>query len=235
MVWFPDIDAFGSRSDREQLRARNDLHHELRAAFTDQLWARCYREDRGDGVLIVVPPDIPRPVVLAEVPGRLDRSLGARRRSDPLLRLRIAVHVGEVHRDAHGVAGTAVNHVFRLCDSAPLHRALDDARSDSALLVSEALYDGTVRGGHPGLDPASFHEVNVEVKETRARAWLQVPGDRACAAEVARASAPTHREESAAASGVSLHSNGALRVTRSLVAGGDIAVQTRRGGWWRRG
>ncbi|MFJ7101896.1 nucleotidyl cyclase domain-containing protein [Streptomyces albogriseolus] len=182
-ILFADIKEFGSRSDHAQLRARSDLYTEMTTAFTDDLWRLCRHEDRGDGVLVVIPPDpaLPMGTLFTDVLPRLEDGLGSRRRSDPLLRLRIAVHAGPVHRDRHGFAGHAVNHVFRLCDGAPLRQALDEAVSDTAALVSDTVHDAVIRAGLPGVEPAAFHPVTVQVKETRARAYLHVPGDPACA------------------------------------------------------
>ncbi|WP_156724774.1 adenylate/guanylate cyclase [Streptomyces apocyni] len=237
MLLFVDVESFGGRSDHEQLRTREDLYRELRAAFTRAVWDACPHEDRGDGVLIVIPPELPKRMVLGEILLRLDRALGGRRRSDPLLRLRVAAHIGQVHRDAHGVAGTAVNHVFRLCDSAPLRRALDSARSDVALLVSDAVYDTVVRGAQPAIDAESFCEVEVLVKETEARAWLNVPGDPATAPGVAREAAArsdSEGERRAATAGVSVHADGDFSMSRSMIAGHGISVARGAGKWWRR-
>lgn len=225
---FADIKGFSSRSDRDQLRSREDLYAELRAAFTDELWQLCPQEDRGDGVLLVVPPDLPVEALFTAVLPRLEHGLGARRRSDPLLRLRIAVHAGAVHRDGHGFAGNAVNHVFRLCDGRPLRQALDEAASDTALVVSEVIHDSVVRAGLPGVEPTTFHPVTFQVKETRARAWLHVPGDNACAMRIARESAAGTDEGRGrdGRGGVSISAGHSVHMNGAVVAGGDAQVSS---------
>ncbi|MFG2195734.1 adenylate/guanylate cyclase [Streptomyces sp. NPDC048639] len=196
-----DVEAFSSRPDTEQMRTREALYEEFRAAFGENHWAMCLCEDRGDGLLIVVPPRIPKAMVLGTFLPRLERVLADRRRGDPLLRIRIAVHAGDVHFDEHGLGGHAVNQTFRLCDSAPLRAAIRTARSDSALLVSDAIHDNVVRGGYENISAASFHAVDVSVKETRTRAWLHVAGDDEAAVRVARETAAAAARETAAEDG----------------------------------
>ncbi|MEU6080441.1 adenylate/guanylate cyclase [Streptomyces sp. NPDC047108] len=200
-VLVADVEAFSSRPDTEQMRTREALYEEFRAAFGDEYWASCWREDRGDGLLVVVPPGIPKAVVLGHFLPRLERALENRRRGDPLLRIRIAVHAGDVHFDEHGLGGHAVNQTFRLCDSAPLRAAIRTARSDTALLVSDAIHDNVVRGGYDSIAAASFHAVDVSVKETRTRAWLHVAGDDEAAVRVARETAAAAARGSAAEDG----------------------------------
>ncbi|CAL9476306.1 adenylate/guanylate cyclase [Streptomyces sp. enrichment culture] len=241
LLLFADIKEFSSRSDHAQLRARGDLYAEMQSAFTDELWRSCHHEDRGDGVLIVMPPvpALPAEALFTDVLPRLEDGLGRRRRSDPLLRLRIAVHAGPVHRDRHGFAGNAVNHVFRLCDGAPLRQALDEAGSDTAHLVSETVHDAVVRAGLPGVDPTTFHPVTVQVKETRARAYLHVPGDPACALRIARAPEPgtDGGRDDAGRGGVSVTAGHSVHMDGAIVTAGDAHVamppaQRRR---WGRG
>ncbi|MFI5568572.1 adenylate/guanylate cyclase [Streptomyces sp. NPDC051740] len=235
---FADIKGFSSRSDRDQLRSREDLYTELRSAFTDELWQLCPHEDRGDGVLVVIPPALPVGALFTDVLPRLEDGLGRRRRSAPLLRLRIAVHTGAVHRDRHGLAGNAVNHVFRLCDGEPLRQALDEATSDTALLVSEAVHDTVVRAGLPGVEPTTFHAVTLQVKETRAKAWLHVVGDHACALRIARESAPGTEDEPDGnrRGGVSVTAGHSVHMDGAVVTGGDAHLGTLpapRSRWWR--
>ncbi|MFE0385140.1 adenylate/guanylate cyclase [Streptomyces bungoensis] len=237
-LFLADVERFGPRSDREQLRTRENLYTELRSGFTEELWRLCPHEDRGDGVLVVVPPAVPESRLFTEVLPRLEHALGRRRRNDPLLRLRIAVHAGAVHRDRHGFAGNAVNHVFRLCEAPPLRQALGEAASDTALLVSDAVHDSVVRAGLPGVDPATFHAVDLRVKETSARAWLHVAGDNACALRVAGESvAGTDGEQDRReARGVSISAGGDVRMNGAMVTGGDAHVNSApRARWWRGG
>ncbi|MEU6809727.1 adenylate/guanylate cyclase [Streptomyces sp. NPDC046831] len=238
LLLFADIKEFSSRSDREQLRSREDLYAEFRSAFTDELWQLCPHEDRGDGVLVVMPPGVPQETLFTDVLPRLEDGLGRRRRSAPLLRLRIAVHAGAVHRDGHGFAGRAVNHVFRLCDGAPLRQALDEAASDTALLVSDPVRDSVVCSGLAEVDPTTFHPVTFRVKETQARAWLHVAGDNACAMRVAAESAAGTQQHAEEPRGVSISAGGDVRMDGATVTGGNAYLGSPpvpRSRWWRGG
>ncbi|MBX6765549.1 MAG: hypothetical protein IRY90_00045, partial [Actinomadura rubrobrunea] len=90
------------------------------------------------------------------------------------LRLRLAVHVGQVHPDAHGVAGPALVHLFRLLDAPAFKEFADAAAADLAMIVSDRLYtDATDTGGL--VDPAAYRPLDVVSKETRTRAWAWTP------------------------------------------------------------
>ncbi len=61
-------------------------------------WADCYREDRGDGVLVLVPPQVPKAVLVTRVPLELAAALTRHNRAcghAARIRLRMAVHDGE--------------------------------------------------------------------------------------------------------------------------------------------
>lgn len=218
-----DVESFGILGDREQLRTREDLNAEIRAAFTADLWRLCAYEDRGDAVLVVMRHPLFTHALLADVLPRLEWQLGQRRRTDPLLRLRLAVHAGAVHTDTHGLAGNAVNHVFRLNEGEALRQAIGEARSDTALLVSDAVHESAVRAGLPGVDPTTFHSVPVRVKETRGRAWLHVAGDPACARRVAE-EATARETDDEPPRGVYLRAGGDIRLDGSVISGGNTTV-----------
>ncbi|MFI6516994.1 hypothetical protein ACIBF1_15675 [Spirillospora sp. NPDC050679] len=175
-----DICAFGSRRDtRTQLHLRREMYGLVAEAcrITRVPWSDCHREDRGDGALFIVPPDVaadrlldPFANHLAVVLRHYNHLAGPATR----LRLRLAVHTGRVQRDAHGVAGPALVHLFRLLDAPAFRRAAADAAGGLAMIVSDRLYTDAVEGG--GLvDPAAYRSQRVTCKETRARAWIWTP------------------------------------------------------------
>ena len=92
------------------------------------------------------------------------------------IRLRVAIHYGEVHLDDHGVFGADLNHVFRLLDAPALKKALAESGGDLGLVVSDYFYQSMIRRNLILIDPAAFRPVRVAVKVTRARAWLHLPG-----------------------------------------------------------
>jgi tetratricopeptide (TPR) repeat protein len=179
-----DIERFtrGEWTDPIRVRLRARLHqlleHALSHAGVDP--SQTHRSDTGDGVLLLAAAGVPttrllHPLVtaFAEQLARANRSVAANER----LRMRLAVHAGEVIPDPYGHTGQSLNHVSRLLD-AGAGRAILDAvpEADAVLLVSEQLYDGVVRHAYEGIDPAAYQPVWVSEKETSTRAWVHLPG-----------------------------------------------------------
>ena len=176
-----DVVSF-TRPDRDnvdQLAIRDALYRTLRDAFEDSgiPWRQTVREDRGDGVLIFVSADVSKVLLLGKLPSRLGELLelgNAQRDPRQRFRLRIAVHAGEVHHDAHGYAGYDVNLAFRLVDAEPLRAAMADSPAAVGLIVSEGVHDGVLRHGYGGLDAAAFQQVRVQVKTADVAGWIQL-------------------------------------------------------------
>ncbi|WP_211363424.1 NACHT domain-containing protein [Saccharothrix saharensis] len=176
-----DVEGFGSpdRTLPHQLRTRAGLYEVVREALAAAgvPWDGCYHEDRGDGVVVLVPPEYPKAPLVEVLPGALaraasrhnDRSHGAAR-----ARLRLAVHAGEVAFDEHGATSTSLTTAFRLLDAAPLKRALAESPGVVAVIVSESIFQEVVRQSAI-VDPATFRPVEVAVKEVRERAWISLP------------------------------------------------------------
>jgi hypothetical protein len=59
-----DVERFGdrSRTNLDRLTIRDGLYKALTQVFRESwiAWADCQREDRGDGALILIPPDVPK-------------------------------------------------------------------------------------------------------------------------------------------------------------------------------
>jgi hypothetical protein len=164
-----------SRDDEVQLALRRSLYLILAQAFEAASidWSETVHEDRGDGAVMVLPPDVPAATVLGPLALHLRAAVRRHNRLSSeiaQIRLRVSVHAGEVHRDDHGLVGRAVNHVFRLIE-APAFKSL--ACGDIAVIVSGTLYDEVVRHGPGLIDPASYRPVIAALKETRAPAWVQ--------------------------------------------------------------
>lgn len=180
-----DIVAFGDRrrDDEIQLFLRDALYGILENAFVDARvpWRKCHREDCGDGALIVLPPDVPTATLINPLIEQLRTRLRLHNKMTneaAKIRLRMAAHLGVVYFDDYGVAGTALVHLFRLLDAPSFKRAMADAAADFGLVASERLYDDVIRTASGTTDPDAFHAVAVTVKETRTRAWLNVPTPR---------------------------------------------------------
>jgi class 3 adenylate cyclase len=169
------------RDDEVQLAVRAALYGLLIESFDDAHlpWDQCLHEDRGDGILVIIPAKMPSAAIVDPLLGHIRAGLRRHNRlaSDAaVISLRVAVHIGEVHSDAHGLAGVAVNHLFRLLDAPVLKHTLAAAQTDVALIVSDYFYDSVLRHGPGMIDPAAYRPVTVEVKRTQARGWIHLPG-----------------------------------------------------------
>ena len=178
-----DIEGFGdpARTNADQIAVRDMLYRALTNAFAAAgvRWDECDHEDRGDGVLAVIPPTVPKAVL----PGMLTRCLAAELvahndtndTAGRRIRLRMAIHAGEIHYDDHGVAGRAVNHAFRLLEATELKTALARSSNVLALIVSDWFFDEVVWQSDPD-GRVAYDRVRVLTKETDALAWIRVLG-----------------------------------------------------------
>ncbi|MFY1631915.1 macro domain-containing protein [Solwaraspora sp. WMMB335] len=176
-----DVEQSGGRDDQLILRMRADLREVVAEALRRQsLDLRAVDvADLGDGLRLVVPAQVPPSVLLDPFIGNLAAVLRGHRKAAAVsarLRLRVAVHMGLLHRDGGGWAGAALVHSARLLDSSVLRRHLEAAhRADLAVILSCDVFDQVVRPGY-GLDPDACGQVLVTEKETNTPAWIHVPG-----------------------------------------------------------
>ena len=177
-----DVEKFGDpvRTNAHQLAVRDGMYKALQEAFarTGIGWADCEAEDRGDGILVLVPPAVPKSWLVVTVPVRLTELLVRHNAGCPAqeqIRLRMALHAGEVHPDEHGFVGTSINRAFRLIESPASRTALRHSSGVVALIVSDWFYEEVVRH-HPDAAPSRFEQVRVVMKETEMTAWVRVLG-----------------------------------------------------------
>jgi hypothetical protein len=144
-------------------------------------WAKVEPENKGDGLLLLLPPGVDEPRVIPALVNGLCLALQqANRRalSSRRMRLRMALTQGIRHPGMTGAVGEAVIAAFRLVDSPAVRGALDMHPDRSlAVIVSDDLYNDVVAQKYPGLDPAEFASVKAEVTEKgfAAKAWTHVP------------------------------------------------------------
>jgi hypothetical protein len=142
-------------------------------------WAECFCEDRGDGALIVIPPEIPVKGLIGPLPDKLRALIRGHNHVSAEaadMQLRAAAHIGPVEHDGHGFVGTDVNFAFRMLDARPLRTQLAKSRAELGLMVSDYVYTSLVCR-HPVLaDPGAFRAVRFQTKNTRSRAWTYLPG-----------------------------------------------------------
>jgi class 3 adenylate cyclase len=180
-IVYVDVEGFASpeRTNADQTAVRGGLYHALVAAFTAAgvPWHECYHEDRGDGALILIRPEVPKNILVTELPGALAAALHEHNRAhhrQARIRLRVAIHAGEVLRDEHGVAGSAINLTARLLEAKALKRTLRRSTGVIALIASEWFFDEVIRH-QPASVPGSYRRVRISVKRTKAVAWIRRP------------------------------------------------------------
>jgi tetratricopeptide (TPR) repeat protein len=184
-----DVTRFGDRrrTNEHQVVVRDGLYVALRRSWENigVPWARCRHEDRGDGVFILAPADIPKAVFVEKLPRELATALrahNAERGAEEQIRLRLAIHAGEVRYDDNGVTGAAINLAFRLLDAPDLKSAAHGSTAELAVVVSSWFYDEVVRHSAAS-EPSSYQPIRVNVKETDTTAWIRVPGTSARAGQ----------------------------------------------------
>lgn len=180
-----DIKKSSGRGNTALVRNRATLRELLRTAFgrSGVDWEACARHDLGDGLRVTAPAGTRKaPLVhplVAELAGLLRAHNAGDRDPATRIRVRMALHAGEVGLTADGdVVGAPLETLARLLDAPPLRTALEQAPRSVplALLMSRHVYDDTVRHGYEGIDADTFHEVGFTVKELTADAWLHTPG-----------------------------------------------------------
>lgn len=179
-----DVVAFGERGRPQQDAIRHGLYGALEHAFAecgipwDDGWAGAYREDRGDGLFVLLPPDVTKRRVVSALLHLLDGEL---RRYNAMLvpqariQLRAAVTAGDVAHDGNGAVGAELVLAFRLLDSAPLRAELARSGAALGLVVSERFFDDVIRD-EPACEPEVYRRVEVDNKEVHTTAWVRLYG-----------------------------------------------------------
>jgi tetratricopeptide (TPR) repeat protein len=207
-----DVEGFGDRhrTSRDQVAVRDGLYRAMREAFRQAgiLWADLYCEDRGDGLLILAGAEVSKSLFVELLPSALagalrghnDAHLGAER-----IRLRMALHAGEVRYDEHGVTSASVNLTFRLLEADPVKQALAGSSGVLAVITSSWFFEEVVRDS--AADVAAYYPVPVTVKETSTTGWVCLPdrqyrpGDMKPGRSSAQGAAVTHLAVSEPGSG----------------------------------
>ncbi|WP_405822388.1 hypothetical protein OG241_39155 [Streptomyces sp. NBC_01390] len=178
-----DIEDFSLRPEN----AQDTLHDELYKVVGFALGRAglglgdCRVQDRGDGMLILVPVGTSPVRLLRELQRGLDDALLAHRekyREDHGMRLRVGLNQGLVRRKGKRWTGDAINDLARLVDAAPVKRVLAEARrARLVVVVSENVHSTVVLGGYPGIDPAAYLPADFVTKHGEPRrGWVTVPG-----------------------------------------------------------
>ncbi|RLK59971.1 vWA domain-containing protein [Actinokineospora cianjurensis] len=173
-----DVESYGDvrRTDRHQKVVRDGLYAALHRALDRAELPWGYHEDRGDGLFLLI-PDVPKGELVASLPHELAAALrehNADHGPETQIRLKVAIHAGEVGSDDNGKHGTDLNHTFRLLESQPLRSALAGSPGVLALAVSDWFYEHVVKH-QPAANPAIYRSHTVQQKETKTTAWICTP------------------------------------------------------------
>ncbi|MFF5966166.1 hypothetical protein ACFY64_20990 [Streptomyces collinus] len=178
-----DIEDFSLRPVTAQATLHDELYHvvELALARAGLDLARCLVQDRGDGVLILIPSGTSPTKLLRELVRGLEDALVAHRdkyNDDHRMRLRAGLHQGVVIQQGERWTSEAINDLARLVDAGPVKQVLARARrADLVLVVSEEIHRSVVLGCFPGIDPAAYLPADFVTKHDELRrGWVTVPG-----------------------------------------------------------
>lgn len=178
-----DVEGFGSDERQRnpiQEAVREGLYQALRWALNaaNVSWEDCYHEDRGDGVLILVAPQVSKAPFVELLPQMLVKALlqynDTASRPEECIRLRMALHAGEIKHDPHGVTGPSIIRTFRLIEAPALKAALAQSPGVLAVIVSDWFFEEVVQNSSID-DPTRYQRSTVKVKETTTRAWICLP------------------------------------------------------------
>jgi tetratricopeptide (TPR) repeat protein len=177
-----DVERFSatSRTDHHRVAIRAGLYRTLITALSAIAvpWTGCDHEDRGDGVLVIISPMIPKSVLVDDLPKRLVAELTAHNVAHDeaeRIRLRMALHAGEVRYDDHGVVGTSVNHTFRLLDAAIFKAAFAQTDGPLGVIASSWFFEEVVRHSEAAT-PSAYRRIHVIAKETDTTGWIYFSG-----------------------------------------------------------
>ncbi|QFZ18183.1 effector-associated domain 2-containing protein [Saccharothrix syringae] len=178
-----DVESYGDpvRTSAHRTAVRQGLYGVLVRAFADcdLPWDDKARDDAGDAVMVLLPADTPKDVLVEQLPERLVAALREHNHihsSEARLRLRMAVHAGEVHYDEHGKTSAEMIFTYRILDAPEAKRALRESAATLLLIASDPFYRAVVRH-EPAARPEAFRRIDADVKETRAEVWIRLVDD----------------------------------------------------------
>lgn len=169
-------------ADLDDLSQISGLYEVLETAFAESGidFHACDVEDRGDGALILVPPDVSKNSLIDRLPDRLVavlRRYNATRSPAAQFKLRVAVHAGDIQQRGDIWGGSAVNLAAEILDTPELKSALARSSRSIALAVSDYFHSVVVEPD-PGVFPEEYRRIQVPTKTSRDVAWLRLLGDR---------------------------------------------------------
>jgi class 3 adenylate cyclase len=177
------VDVAGFTDPTRTLADQSDVHTSLyriiRQAFVESGidLGLCDIEDRGDGMMILLKPEVPKALLADRLPERLVAGLkrhNATRVASACFRLRVGFHSGEVLWNEHGAVSPALNFTFRIVEAQAAKLALRQSSEVLAIVASEHFYQEVI-AADPAANPSRYRKISVSVKETQTAAWLLLP------------------------------------------------------------
>jgi CRP-like cAMP-binding protein len=176
-VFLTDVVAFGARTRNDQDRriireALFSMTHAVLQGIPD-VWSW---DDRGDGLLTVIPPSVPTARVIEHLHRELPAALDEHNRAyhdSARIKLRVAINVGPVASDSMGVSGEAIIVTARLVESQLFKKAIDTSGVSLGVIASTFIYENVIRHHR---DLAGYSQVQVDVKESSTAAWMKLFG-----------------------------------------------------------
>jgi len=177
-----DIEQFGSRNNADQVWLRDRMYEILRkateAAGLD--WSQCAREDRGDAVILLIPSHEAKQDIADGFVRYLNVELvryAARSAGTVRMRMRLALHFGEVGHDGNGWYGADLNTACRLVELPELKATLrEEVETSLVVITSSQWFDAVVRHDPGSVDHRQYRRISFKAKELRDIAWIFVPG-----------------------------------------------------------
>lgn len=176
-----DIEGYSRRRNQGHMELREALRRILADAF-DSVGVEIVpteQQDQGDAFLTLVGPEVSKVVLVDGLVREMENALRRYNHyhtEEGKMRLRVALHAGEVHLDGTGFPGEATVMVMRLIEAEQVKNALAKAPKDLAVIVSDGLYRDVVAHDYGGIVHEEYGQVEVAVKTFRGPAWIRVPG-----------------------------------------------------------
>ncbi|MFI7119291.1 hypothetical protein [Amycolatopsis sp. NPDC049868] len=169
------------RNRLDRLAVHQGMYEVLKIAFAESGidFDSCAHEDRGDGVLILLPPGTTKSLVADLLPDRLGvalRRYNHTRTPQAQMRLRVSLNSGEVIGDDNGWVGDAVDIAFRILDAQPVKEVFAESDRMIAFISSERFFTDVIEKD-PGLLPELYRPLPVSVKTFTGMAYLRLHGE----------------------------------------------------------
>lgn len=176
-----DIAGYGDmdRTRPNYVAMRAGMYESVRRAFAESAipWEACFIQDLGDSILALAPSDIPKGAFAGKLPEALVTALEEHNAVHPVeekIKLRLALHAGEVTVDRYGAASSAATLACRLLDAQPLKDNLAGSNGNLAVIVSDWFFTDVIRH-HVEYAPEAYRKTKIGVKEFDGAGWIRLP------------------------------------------------------------